>query len=269
MIRYDYHLHSDFSGDSDTPPEQMAAQAVRLGLAGICFTEHEDIDAPVSDTDFTVDFDRYFHKMQELKIQYAGRLKIRAGMEFGLQSHLSQSLNRLTEKYPFDFIIASQHFVNGEDPYYPAFFEGKQERDCYEEFFRVQLDTLKRFSQDSFDTLGHMDYIVRYGPNQNHYYSYEVYADYIDPILKYLIDNGKCLEVNTGGLKYGLGEPNPCTGVLRRYRELGGELITIGSDAHAPQHLCFDFSTVEILLKEIGFRFYTVFENRRPEYIPL
>ena len=114
-----------------------------------------------------------------------------------------------------------------------------------------------------------MDFIVRYGPNQNREYSYEAYADYIDPILRHLIENGKCLEVNTGGFKYGLGEPNPCAGVLRRYRELGGELLTIGSDAHDPKHLCFDFDRAQALLLDLGFRYYAVFQKRKMELLPL
>ena len=114
-----------------------------------------------------------------------------------------------------------------------------------------------------------MDYVVRYGPNQNKYYSYETYADYIDPILRYLIENGKCLEINTGGLKYGLGETNPSTDVLRRYRELGGELITVGSDAHVPEYLSYEFDRVSKILTELGFRYYTIFEQRKPVQIPL
>ncbi len=266
-IRHDFHLHSSFSGDSDTPAIRMAERALELGLAGMCFTEHEDPYAPGSDIDFSVDFDQYFPHMQNLRDHYAGRLNIGIGMEFGIQPHLVGTLDALTGKYPFDFIIASLHFVGGADPYYPAFFEGREERDCYIQYFREQLEALRCFK--NFDTLGHMDYVVRYGPNRNRFYSYETYAEYIDPILRYLIENGKCLEVNTGGLKYGLGTTNPGAGVLKRYRELGGELITIGSDAHAPQHLCFDFVTAEIMLKELGFRYYTIFEQRAAHQIPL
>lgn len=263
-IRHDFHLHSDFSGDSDTPSFAMIEQAVRLGLEGMCFTEHEDIDAP-GDIDFTVDFDRYFSHMQNLREQYREKLNIGIGMEFGIQSHLTAALPGLLEKYPFDFVIASTHFVDGKDPYYPAFFEGRRERDCYEQYFREQYETLRLFSD--YDTLGHMDYVVRYGPNKNLLYSYEAYAEFIDPILRLLIENGKCLEVNTGGYKYGLGEPNPCVGILKRYRELGGEQITIGSDAHAPQHLCYDFRRLESLLTSLGFRYYTVFAQRVPRQI--
>ena len=110
---------------------------------------------------------------------------------------------------------------------------------------------------------------MRYGPNRNREYTYRRYADHIDPILHRLIDRGKCLELNTGGLKYGLGEPNPCREVLKRYHDLGGELITIGSDAHAPEHIAYDFATAETILKETGFRYYTVFRERKAKQLPL
>ncbi len=261
-INYDFHLHSDFSGDCSTPASQMIGQAVRLGLEGLCFTEHEDPDAPPSDCDFSVDFAAYFSRMEELRGQYRGQLRILIGMEFGLMPHLPETLRALLAQRPFDFVIASQHFVGGKDPYYPSYFEGRSERACYEEYFRVMYENLLLFDPSSFDTLGHMDYIVRYGPGRGRDYTYAAYADYIDPILRYLIEHGKCLEVNTCGFRYGPGEPNPCTDVLRRYRELGGELITVGSDAHAPEYLCYGFERAAELLTGLGFRYYTVFERR-------
>lgn len=265
-IKHDFHMHSDFSADCKTPADQMIRQAIELGLDGICFTEHHDLEVP-ADLDFSIDFDRYFSRMQDLREQYQGQIQLQIGMEFGLQMQLSSVLQDLTKTYPFDFIIASQHFVDHADPYYPVFFEGKEERIAYEQFFQEQYETLIRFKD--FDTLGHMDYIVRYGPDQNKYYSYKAYADYIDPILNYLIENGKCLEVNTGGYRYGLGETNPASDVLKRYRELGGELITVGSDAHTPDYIHYEFDRTCEALLQLGFRYYTVFEQRQPTHLPL
>lgn len=267
-IKHDIHLHSDFSGDSSTPSIHMIEKAISLGLTGMCFTEHEDPYAPGSDIDFSIDFERYVPHIQQLREKYQGYIDIGIGMEFGIQPHLAQELDVLSQKYPFDFIIGSMHFVGGMDPYFPAYFEGREERDCYIQYFEEQYAALKCCVK-GIDTLGHLDYVVRYGPNRNQFYSYKAYAEYIDPILRCLIENGICLEVNTGGLKYGLGEPNPSTEVLSRYRELGGELITIGSDAHAPQHIAFDFSKADTILKGLGFRYYTIFEQRKPRQILL
>ncbi|MCC8101088.1 MAG: histidinol-phosphatase HisJ family protein [Clostridiales bacterium] len=265
-ILYDYHLHSAFSGDSDTPTEEMVQRALTLGLTGICLTEHLDIDAPPDPkgADFTfLDFDAYFAKLEELRTLCGSKIQIGFGMEFGMLPHLPGELSSLNKKYPFDFLILSQHFVCGVDPYYPEYFESRTEREGYEEYFRTEYENLHKFSLNDYDTLGHMDYIIRYGPNRNQNYSYRAYADFIDPILRYLIEHGKCLELNTAGYKYGLNEPNPCADVFRRYRDLGGELVTIGSDAHQPQHIAYDFERAEKLLTSLGFRYYTIFEQRK------
>lgn len=135
------------------------------------------------------------------------------------------------------------------------------------EYFESILENIAAF--DGFDVYGHIDYVVRYGPNKNANYSYQKYADIIDEILKALIIKGKGIEINTGGFKYGLGHPNPAEDIIKRYHELGGEIITIGADAHQPEHVAFDFEKVPSILKEAGFTHYTVFKNRKPEFIPI
>ena len=110
---------------------------------------------------------------------------------------------------------------------------------------------------------------MRYGQNKNKFYSYDAYADVIDAILEKLIDMGKGIEINTGGFKYGLGHPNPCEDILKRYRALGGEIITIGSDAHEPKHVAYNFAKIPGILREAGFTHFTVFENRNPVFLPL
>ena len=135
------------------------------------------------------------------------------------------------------------------------------------EYFESILENIHAF--DGFDVYGHIDYVVRYGPTKNANYSWTQYQDVIDEILKLLIENGKGIEINTGGFKYGLGHPNPTEGIIRRYRELGGEIITIGADAHAPQHIGYDFQKVPDILKEAGFEYFTVFKQRKPEFLKL
>jgi histidinol-phosphatase (PHP family) len=108
---------------------------------------------------------------------------------------------------------------------------------------------------------------VRYGPNKARFYSYRKFADVIDEILRVLIDRGKGIELNTAGFKYGLGHPNPTEAILSRYRELGGEILTIGSDAHAPEHIAWEFARVPGILQAAGFRYFTVFTARKPEFL--
>ena len=136
----------------------------------------------------------------------------------------------------------------------------------------MMLSNLK--TMEEWDTLAHMGYIIRYIPKEKAvkgcvYDSMEHHADLIDEILRHVIYAKKCLEVNTSGYKYGLGQPNPTPSILRRYRELGGERITIGADAHAPEHIAFAFDRVRSLLRSMGYRSYCVFEGRHMREIPL
>ena len=116
---------------------------------------------------------------------------------------------------------------------------------------------------------GHLDYVVRYGPTKNDSYTYQKHADVFDKILSVLIENGKGIELNTGGFRSGLSQPNPCVEILKRYRALGGEIITVGSDAHAPKDIAADFDRACALLKECGFAYYCVFQKRIPVYLKL
>ena len=249
QILWDCHMHSSFSADSDTPMEVMIHRAVETGLQGITFTEHLDPDYPVTpdNLDFSLDIPAYKEKLAELSDMYKDKIQVRFGIELGLQMHLGEYF--------------------GYDPYYPEFFEGRKEFLCYMEYFESILENISAY--DGFDVYGHIDYVVRYGSNKNREYSYGRYKDILDEILKKLISMGKGIELNTGGYHYGLGEPNPCTAVIRRYRELGGEIITIGADAHTPDKIACAFDKAASVLEACGFRYYTIFKDRKPEFISL
>lgn len=262
----DYHFHTDFSGDSQTPVRAQLEQAISLGMKSLCVTDHHDYDVD-SVIDFTLETDRYMETMSALKEEYKGRIDLRIGIELGLQAHLKEYFKELLSAHPFDFVIGSTHFINRKDPAYPEFFEVKDEREAYLQYFQVTLDNVK--SLDTYDVAGHLDYIVRYGPNKAAYYSYEAYRDVLDDILRAVIAGGKGIECNTAGLRKGIRQPNPCVPVLKRFKELGGEILTIGSDAHVPEDLGADFQAVRELLLECGFTYYTEFKGRRPEFKPL
>ncbi len=270
MLPYDYHLHTSFSSDSDTPMEKMIEKAIRLHLKAICFTEHYDIDWPENEDNFTflADTASYEKKLCELKEKYKKDIEILFGIELGLQPHLSEQLKNYTKNYPFDFIIGSTHLVDKTDPYYPIFFEQhKSEQAAFRRYFESILENVNAFS--NFDVCGHFDYVVRYAPHKDLYYNFADYIDLIDGIFKKYIELGIGLELNTAGWKYGMSSPNPNLDILKRYRQLGGEIVTIGSDAHKPEHLAWDFKKVPAFLEEAGFSYFTIFKERKPVFLPL
>lgn len=248
QILWDCHMHSSFSADSDTSMEDMIREAICRGLTGICFTEHLDPDYPPTPDNeiFELDLDGYRKTLFRLREKYQKELQIHFGIELGLQPHLHDYFHELLATMPFDFVIGSSHVVHGYDPYYKEYFKGREESACYREYFESILENLHAFSE--MDVYGHIDYIVRYGPNQNKYYTYERYQDILDEILRTVIARGRGIELNTGGFHYGLGEPNPCRAVIRRYRELGGEIITVGADAHGPEKIAYDFDKAAAIL---------------------
>ena len=211
---------------------------------------------------FDLDLAAYRQEYLRLRDKYRDRLDIFYGVELGLQPHLGDRLGAFTADHPeFDFILGSTHVSRQMDPYYSIFFEGRTEEEAYRTYFTDSLLSLRAFHQ--IDSYGHMDYVVRYGPNQDRFYSYERYRDVIDPILDLLLEHDIALEINTAGLSKGLSQCNPCTGIVRRYRQMGGRKITVGADAHAPAAVAAGFDTAAAILTEAGFDTYYTFEGRQ------
>lgn len=274
MIQADMHMHTWFSTDSEACPRDMADEAVRKGLKTICFTDHFDKDDLEWGEEGIFDVDAYFVEMQKLQEEYAGKLNIRIGIELGLRTYLKDYYEELTKKYPFDFVIGSVHNVpyrkdaEGNilytDPAAEKLFTDRTDKEAYRLMMETTLENVR--TSDCFQTLGHLDYVVRYGKSREKEYSYTDYADIIDEILKLLIEKEKGLEVNSAGLKYGLPFAHPHPDVLKHYRELGGEIITIGADAHKPEHIAYDFAKAEEILKSCGFKYYTEFFEQKPVF---
>ncbi len=271
-MKHDYHIHTYFSGDSDTIPENTIKQAIKLGLKSICITEHHDMDFPDEPNPFELDTDTYFKEYETLKAKYRKQIDIRTGVELGLQPHLGARPAEFANSYPFDFIIGSTHVIDNKDPYYPEFWQTCTSHDAMLELYLEDtLNNIKSF--DCFDVYGHLDYIIRYCPSKDSrpelFDLYSLYPDMLDEILKALINKGKGIEVNTGGLKSKLSNPNPHPKILRRYHELGGEIITCGSDGHTPETIAYSFAMLPKLLTDCGFKYITIFKNRKPEWIKL
>ncbi len=266
-------MHSHHSGDSEAPMEAMIEKAVELGLETITFTEHNDFDYPDSPegeepvcdgTMFLLNSDSYLYELLGMREKYKEKIRIGFGVEIGLQQSCVKDNLIFCRDHEYDFIIASLHVVDGKDPYYPSFFEGRSEKEALREYFIRYHENIKKFH--NFDVLGHLDYMVRYLPSGNREYDYSEYSDIIDEIFKELIENEKGIELNTKAMSKGMKEFHPCMSALKRYRELGGEIITVGSDAHAPGDIAAHFDKVPDALKEAGFKYYCIYENRLPEY---
>lgn len=265
-IKADYHLHSGHSGDSSASMEEMVKSGIAAGLETMCFTEHIDFDyRPLGaepDHTFDLNADSYLYELLSLKSRYEDKIELLFGLECGMQPHLARENVRFIKEHEYDFIIASVHVCGGKDPYFPEFFKEKSNEEALREYLEETYQNIRVFG--NFDCLGHLDYIIRYCKEMDMQYEYDKYKDIIDKILSYLINREKALELNTAGLRKGMREMNPCRKVISRYRELGGELITIGSDAHSPEEVAADFDKAESLLLDCGFEYYTVYNGRIP-----
>ena len=274
MLLADTHTHTGFSSDSKAEPVDMLAAAKKAGLSALCFTDHMDLDFPGDDTLFVFDTKKYFNKLLPLKenaSRDASLPELLLGIELGLRPSrpdLRERMNTLLVAHPFDFVIGSTHVVDELDPY-------------YKEYWELPGDRLLRYFEDirtnvaehtNFDSLGHLDYIIRYLPDSVSLikdYAVRDYMDLIDETLRTLVSRGQALEVNTAGLRKGLSFPHPKAEILTRYLELGGELITLGSDAHTPSDVGADIKKTAELLKTCGFKYYAVYKMRTPIMVSL
>lgn len=264
----DYHIHSHFSSDCEESIEAIIAQALKLHMPAICFTDHMDFDFPVLESapllTFDLDIASYTQKLLSVREQIKD-IDINIGMELGMQKHIAKKNSRIAASFPFDFIIASTHLVEGTDPYYESFWQGRDIDESLTIYFNDILNCIS--SYNDFDVYGHLDYIIRYIPDKSYSFSYKKYSDIIDTILTKLIHMGKGIEVNSGAYKYNLPYPNPCPDILKRYKELGGEILTIGSDAHKALYVGSYFDRVGTLLEQLDFKYYTIFKERKPIFI--
>ena len=244
----DFHIHTSFSGDSETPPRDQAEAALRLSMSEICITDHHDYGTrEMSPIDFTLNFSSYFPAMRALQAEYAGRLRNNIVVEIGIMLREKEYLEELEKELEVDYLIGSSHFIDAIDVYDRTFYSGRSEKAAYRRYFESTLERVRLM--DCFDSLGHLEVI--------------------DEILRVLIRRGKALECNTAGFKYGLGQPNPHEKILKRYRELDGELLTVGSDAHKAAEVGGSFNRTAELLKRCGFSYYTVYHARKPEFVKI
>lgn len=268
----DYHVHTEFSDDSRYPMEDVIRDAVKMGMDEICITDHVDygvkadwdcgqeIQYRKDDPLANVDYPRYMEKIRALKEEYQGKITIRTGMEFGVQMHTIPEFEALFARYPFDFIILSIHQVEDKEFWTQDFQRGRTQKEYNERYYQEILDVVKAYK--NYSVLGHLDLIKRY--DEAGIYPFENVKPMIEEILKIVIADGKGIELNTSFHRYGLSDSMPSLEILKLYRELGGEIITIGSDSHKPEHLGAYIDEGHEILKSLGYKQFCTFENMKP-----
>ncbi|MDR2156946.1 MAG: histidinol-phosphatase HisJ family protein [Clostridiales Family XIII bacterium] len=263
---YDYHTHSSFSFDSDTPIDDIIRRALGLGLTGVAITDHYEPEHTDTACDPDLDFAGYHAALDEAAKRYAGDIQVAKGIEMGLQpgspnAHCAAAASA----YPYDFIIASIHCADGIAIDLPAYHAGKDYRQAVEVYYADMLRCITEHSD--YDVIGHFNVIERYIdaiPKAGEF------ADQIDVILRKLAEDGKGIEINTSGLRYGMKDPTmPTPAILKRYAELGGEIVTTGSDAHRAQDVGCMLDFAEQMIRDAGLGYLATFKNRRPVMIKL
>ncbi len=283
-MRADYHLHCEFSDDSKEPMEEQIRQGIRIGLDELCFTDHVDYgikrdwDDPLGiewkDDDSgdgtrvpnaNVNYPEYFEKLYRMKEKYRKDITVKAGLEFGVQSHTAEQFENLYHRYrdKIDFILFSMHQVGDQEFWNGDYMKGRTQEAYNISYYEEILKTMVLYTD--YSVLAHLDLIVRYDPQG--VYPFEKVRDIVAAILEQAIHDDKGIEINTSSWKYGLLDTQPSRAILKLYKDLGGKIITVGSDAHNKEYLGAHFDDAYAILKdEIGFTQIATFERMQPVF---
>ncbi|QEK11434.1 histidinol-phosphatase HisJ family protein [Crassaminicella thermophila] len=268
---YDYHVHTTFSDDASLEMEVAIKRAIQMGIKEIVFTDHAELSVWRPNgliVDDLFDIPSYIEILYKYKEKYKDKISIKLGIEIGLQIEEKERINQLVNEYSFDFVIGSSHTIDKYDLYFRNLFENKTKEEAYERYFKEVRKIVEKI--DSYNVYGHLDVVRRYA-----YTEYEdininnIEREMIEEILKIIIQKGKGIEVNTSGFRYGIKSTNPDIDILSLYKSLGGEIITVGSDAHKEEDIGYKILETYDLLRDIGYRYITTFEKMEPKFVRL
>lgn len=272
---FDNHNHSQFSFDGQrTSVEASSRAAISAGLEGICFSDHCDHYVPAMKASFEDLKPEYFDvteqqtEIDRVQNMLGDRIHILKGIEIGMYEECHDQIRNVLSCNSFDQVLASVHYIEQTDPYYGGYYEDKDWKQAYGGY----LETIYREMTwlGDFDIMGHYDYIVRYAPYPVTSIRYRDFSDVFDEMFRYLIQEGKALEINTKSYEGHRGRIVELDqDVLLRYREMGGEIISLGSDSHDSSRVGAGFSHHAGLLKNLGFRWTAHYEKRKLIQIPL
>lgn len=273
---FDNHTHSYFSADSRMSITDAVKTASQKGLRGICLTDHLDFDAPEGVTEFTFEVPAQQEAIDR-EVEYLGLnaddgpygdFLLLKGVEIGLQDISMPKIRKVLTDYRFDTVIASLHLIDGHDPYFGDYYKPYDYRQAYGHYLE-EFARLIRVMPD-FDILGHYDYIARYPDYKETTIFYQEFSDALDSILSFLAQNGKTMEINTKTYQLYRGRrPDLDIEVLKRFRELGGEALSFGSDAHEITRLGDRFDWCREMALAAGFRYEVYYRDRKAQYITL
>jgi histidinol-phosphatase (PHP family) len=262
---YDYHTHSSFSADSDEPLEAMVNKAVSLGIEEYAVTDHYDPNYRNEAFNFGLDLEGYTNELERVAKKYSSKIKLLKGIEIGIQHDVTEECLTMTSAYPFDFVIGSFHCAEGFEISDPGYCLDRKAEDLYRGFYGYMLQCLKLYKD--YDVLGHFNVIDRYAGEIP---SDEVYRDLVEAIVRRLVDDGKGIEINTSSFRYGMGErTHPTSDTLALYIRMGGEIITIGSDAHRVSDVGYMLDRAVFTAKDAGIKYLATYENRKVKYIKI
>ena len=255
---FDYHMHSTVSFDGHDTAERMIRAAADAGLKEICFTDHIDHEIGKKE-EMVFDFENYRRVYSELAVPEG--LKVRFGVEYGLKPYIQKEMKQDLAKFPFDFVIGSVHLVDEVDVYLEPYWKGKSQFEAEHLYFDAMLECVR--ANDDFDVLGHLTYISKTRANPTHrLITLEEHGAVIEEIMKVLVSKGKGMEINTSGVDR-CGDYLPSVQILRRFKELGGQIVTVGSDAHTFDRVGQYTREACAMAKEI-FGYVCTFEGRKP-----
>lgn len=255
---FDFHMHSGVSFDTQSDPREMLRAAEERGLREICFTDHYDYKYLPEENHDLFTLEEYANAYDGLT---SHRVKVRRGVEFGLETWNCKEADEFLSSRHFDFVIGSVHYTKGGDPYEAPYWKDKSQHEAFSVYLEQMLDCVRLHS--NYDVLGHMNYVCKSAHNPTHApLRYEDYSDICDEIMRILVQKGKGMEINSSGVNM-VGEYLPSADFLRRFRELGGEIVTIGSDAHNPDRVGQYADEGIAMLKDI-FGYVCTFADRKP-----
>lgn len=269
-MKIDQHVHSKISHDGISTIKEHIEYAKLHNISEITFTEHYDdytgIETNIKPLDMSYYRSEYLKNLdKEVKTNY--------GIEIGLRPESYKKIYEVAHTNNFDFIIGSSHITCGKDMAYDkSFFEGLTPHQAVTKYLNEVLQNINIYKNE-FDVYGHIDYVIRYiiknyGSVMTRI-DYNEFKDLLDEILLSIIKSDKGIEINTSGIRYNLGSPHPNIEIIKRYKELGGKIITIGSDAHKSSDLASNFDVAYDMLEIVGYEELAVYHNRTPDFIKI